>query len=326
MTLKAINTPASTKKKFSLADVKSGRLQVPQRVLAFGGEKVGKSTFASGAPGVVFLCPENGTPHLDIDRLPTPESWDEIPEILELVNERPEWKTIVIDPVNWLEDLAWAKVVGEPGGRVTDATRDKIEKHGGGFKKGYDAASGLWRSLTKYLELAHYNKGRNIVFCAHAFVKNFRDPSGVEYERYQVQMHEKAAGVLKQWVDDVLFLRHEVLAKQEGAKTVAIATGDRIIHTTWSKAWDAGNRSALPEELPMSWSSYWEAVLAGRNRLAAVNEQIASMLAQIGNPTVTAKANAAVAEARGNVDRLTEIANKLQLRLNQTASKESAST
>ena len=316
--LKAINLP----QRLSLAGVKRGRLDVAQRVLGFGAEKVGKSTWASGAPGAVFLCPENGTAHLDIERLPTPETWSEVFEVLALVERGdPKWKTIVIDPVNWLEDLAWAHLVEGPGRPVTEQTRDKIEKYGGGYKKGYEAAAGLWRQLVKDLEANHYAKGRNVVFLAHSYVKNFKDPSGVEYERYEVQMHQKAAGLLKQWVDDILFFRHEVLAKAEGGKTVAVATGVHVVHTQWSKAWDAGNRSSLPEELPMSWGAYWDAVLSGRNRTDGLKKQIAVLIEQC-EPAIAKRATAAVAGANGNVDRLTEIANGLQHRIHTTTTQE----
>jgi hypothetical protein len=318
MTLKAITAPASPppKRKLSLSDVKRGRLDVPQRILGFGAEKVGKSTWASGAPGAVFICPENGTSHLDIERLPTPETWSELFDVLALVPQRDDWKTIVIDPVNWLEDLAWAHLVEGPGRAPTEHTRDKVEKYGGGFKKGYEAAAGLWRTLIKTLESDHYAQGRNIVFLAHAFVKNFKDPSGVEYERYQPQMHEKAIGQVKQWVDDILFFRHEVLAKAENGKTIAVATGDHVIHTTWSKAWDAGNRSSLPEELPMSWTAYWDAVLAGRNRGEELKKLIGTLVEKVNDPAWTKRATAAVSAANGNAERLTEIANALQMKLN----------
>jgi hypothetical protein len=310
--------------KYSLSDVRRGRLDVPQRLLGFGAEKVGKSTFASGAPDAVFICPENGTSHLDIERLPTPETWTELFDVLALVEEG-KWKTIVIDPVNWLEDLAWAHLVEGPGQPVTDQTRDKIEKYGGGYKKGYEAAAGLWRGLIKELEAKHYAKGRNIVFLAHAFVKNFRDPSGVEYERYQPQMHEKAIGCIKQWVDDILFFRHEVLAKAENGKKVAVATGDHVIHTQWSKAWDAGNRSALPEELPMSWQSYWDAVLAGRNRGADLRKTIGELVEQLGpNTEVGKRATAAASAPTANAERLTEIANFLRMKLNEQTQEKNA--
>ena len=304
--------PAPARRKFTLDDMTSGKLAVAQRIFGFGGEKVGKSSWASGAPGAVFLGAENGTSHLNVRRLPVPETWDELFEVLALSETDPTQKTLVIDPVNWLEDLAWARVVGGPGARVTEATRDQIEKHGGGFMKGYDAAVSHWRTLLGVLEKRHYDKGRNVIFLAHADVKNFKDPSGSEYMRYIPALHHKAAGFIKQWVDDVLFFRHEVLAKVEGAKTIAVATGDRIVHTEWSKAWDAGNRSTLPAELPMAWSDYWDAVTAGRERAPRLRDEIAHLLKDINDADVTKKANAMVAEAKDDASRLTEIVGKLQ--------------
>jgi len=306
--------PPVARRKFTLDDMSEGKLDVPQRIFGFGGEKTGKSTWASGAPGVVFLGAENGTSHLPVRRLPVPETWDELFDVLALSETDATQRTIVIDPVNWLEDLAWARVVGGPGGRVTESTRDQIEKHGGGFMKGYDAAVSHWRSLLNVLEKNHYNKGRNVIFLAHADVKNFKDPTGSEYMRYIPALHHKAAGLLKQWVDDVLFFRHEVLAKVEGAKTVAVATGDRIIHTEWSKAFDAGNRSSLPPELPMAWADYWTAVQAGKNRVPALHAEITQLLKDINDADVTKKAEPMVAEAKDNASRLEEIANRLRIK------------
>jgi len=305
---------AQARRKFSLADMTSGKRAVPLRIFGFGGEKVGKSSWASGAPGAVFLGAENGTSHLDVRRLPVPETWDELFDVLALSETDPTQTTIVIDPVNWLEDLVFARVVGGPNARLTESTRDAIEKHGGGFMKGYDAAVSHWRTLLSTLEKRHYNQGRNVVFLAHAEVKKFKDPSGAEYERYVPALHHKAAGLIKQWVDDVLFFRHEVLAKVEGTKTIAVATGDRIIHTEWSKAWDAGNRNALPPELPMGWADYWAAVQAGRDRVPALRSEIAQLLKDIGDEDVTKKAEPLVVEAKDNATRLEAIVNRLRIK------------
>ncbi len=307
-----VSAPTAQRRKFTLDDMSAGVLAKPRRVFGFGGEKVGKSSWASGAPGAVFLGAENGTSHLNVRRLPVPETWDELFDVLALVETDPTQKTIVIDPVNWLEDLAWARVVGGPNAKLTESTRDQIEAHGGGYMKGYDAAVSHWRTLLSTLEKRHYDKGRNVVFLAHADVKNFKDPSGSEYMRYIPALHHKAAGLIKQWVDDVLFFRHEVLAKVEKSKTVAVATGDRVIHTEWSKAWDAGNRAALPAELPMAWSDYWDAVQSGLTRIPALREQIAALIKNINDSEVTKKANAMVAEAKDDASRLTEIVGKLQ--------------
>lgn len=307
-----VAAPAPQRRKFTLDQMTDGVLAKPRRIFGFGGEKVGKSSWASGAPGAVFLGADTGTSHLNVRRLPVPETWEELLDVLALVETDPTQKTLIIDPANWLEDLAWARVVGGPTARVTESTRDAIEKHGGGFMKGYDAAAGHWKALLSTLEKRHYDKGRNIIFMAHADVKNFKDPTGSEYMRYTPALHHKVAGMIKQWVDDVLFFRHEVLAKVEGSKTLAIATGDRIVHTEWSKAWDAGNRASLPAELPMAWADYWDAVQAGLQRVPKLHADIAQLIKEINDAEVTKHANAMVAEAKDDASRLTEIVGRLQ--------------
>lgn len=310
--LKSVVVPPAPRRKFTLADVKKGKLDVPLRILGYGLEKVGKSSFAADAPGGIHLGPDNGTPHLNIERLPTPETWEEVFELLALVETNPEWKTLIIDPINWLEDLVWARVVGGPNSPVTNATRDKIELHGGGYMKGYEAAVSYWRVLTRELERRHCSAGRHVIMMAHAKKENFKDPIGANYDRYEIKMHHKASGLLREWADDVLFFRHEVLAKVEGAKTIAVATDERIIHTQWSKAWDAGNRSDLPAELPMSWDAYWTAVQDGKLRITRLKDEISSLLKELNDPELTKKVNIAVADAKDSADRLRKFIDALR--------------
>ena len=313
---------AAPRRKYTLADVKKGKLDVPRRILGYGLEKVGKSSFAADAPSAIHLGPDNGTPHLDIERLPVPETWEDVFEILALVESNPEWKTLVIDPVNWLEDLVWARVVGGPNSPVTNATRDKIEQHGGGYMKGYEAAVSYWRVLTRELEKRHCAAGRHVILLAHAKKENFKDPIGVNYDRYEIKMHHKAAGLLREWADDVLFFRHEILAKVEGTKTIAVSTDERIIHTQWSKSWDAGNRSNLPPELPMSWDAYWAAVQSGKERVAQLKAEIATLLSDLGDSDLTKKVNAAVAEAKDSEERLRKFIDSLKSRINNAPTNE----
>ena len=43
-----------------------------------GRKKSGKSTLAAAAPSPIFLCAEDGISHLDAQRFPTPESWQDV--------------------------------------------------------------------------------------------------------------------------------------------------------------------------------------------------------------------------------------------------------
>jgi hypothetical protein len=315
--IRTIAAQPAPKRRFALSDVRAGRLVTARRILGYGVEGVGKSTFAAGAPRAVFLCPENGTPHLNIQRLPSPDTWDEMLEIVSLVDDdKAPFETLVIDPINWLEMLCWARVVGGPGSRPDENTADAIQKHGGGFNKGFEAATSHWRNLIALLERI-WKGGKHVVLLGHCHVKGFQDPTGVSYDRYEVQMHHKAAGLLKQWADDVLFMRHEVLKKPENGKVIAVATGARVMHTQWSRAWDAKTRAALPEELPLSWSEYWAAVEAGQDRTENLRKEIDSLVEAIGDANVAKKVLAMVADAKGNAERLAEIANALRVKLDE---------
>src|SRR5579871_2912516 len=85
--------------RMSLANVRKGILAAPLRVLLYGVEGVGKSTFAMRAPAPIFLGKENGTEELPVARLPEPQTWDEVLEGIALLqNSDTEYKTLVIDP------------------------------------------------------------------------------------------------------------------------------------------------------------------------------------------------------------------------------------
>lgn len=316
-TMPTAPAPAPVRRQFTEAEVRKGRIVQPRRIFAFGGEKVGKSTFASGAPDPVYIPLDEGAPHLDIERLPKPETWDELLDIIELPERwKKPWKTLVIDPLNWAEEMAWARMLHGPDSRPTASTRDEIEKYGNGYQKGYDAAVGTWRVLLSAIE-RQWKRGMHIVILAHAKKENFKDPSGVAYDRWEPAMHSKASGIFKQWVDDVLFLRNEVLAKPEkGGKMIAVETGERIMHTVWSKAWDAGNRANLPAEMPISWAEYWAAVEKGLHGADEAKKEIVALIEAIGDADVTKKATKAVSDAKDDMSRLAEIANKLRVRLN----------
>src|SRR5579883_3141845 len=154
--------PAS---RMTLDNIKKGKVVAPLKVLAYGVEGVGKSTFAAHAPSPIFLNQERGTEELDVARLPEPTSWDEVLEALHLLETTPTaYKTLVVDPVNWLEPLAWDKTCKEHGW-------SNIEEPG--YGKGYEAALDHWRVFVAQLDRIREVRGMHIVLLAHAQVKGF---------------------------------------------------------------------------------------------------------------------------------------------------------
>lgn len=307
--MQALKSPPLNNR-MSLANVRSGRMQSPLRLLIYGVPKVGKSTTAAGAPKPIFLGADAGTEQLDVERLPQPETWEDVHDALRLLQkEKHDYQTLVIDPANFLEPLAHARVIA--GTKWTS-----IEQYEGGFFKGYGAAADLWRVLLSDIERL-WQRGMNIVFLAHAGVTNFKNPEGPDYQRYTPAMDARVWGLLAGWVDAVLFARVEAFAKAEGRnRAKGFSTGMRVLHTTWSAPWEAGNRWSLPETIPLGWSELTGAIAAAEAQGEELRKEIAALAALLGGDAPV-KARGYVNEAGSRVDKLREILNALEMKVSE---------
>lgn len=245
--------PAS---RMRLDAVVKGRQTRPLRIVLYGVEGIGKSTFGASAPAPIFLAAEDGTAHLDVHRLPVPETWDEVLSGVRLLatQEHP-YRTLVVDTVDWVEPLLWKAICERDG-------KKDIEDYG--YGKGYVAALDQWRVLLGDLERLRERTGMAVILLAHSWIKPFKNPEGDDYDRYELKIHNKAGGLLKEWADVVLFSNWETLqAKDDRTKRVrGVSTGARMLYTTRTAAYDAKNRFDLPEVLPLDWSEFCTACAA----------------------------------------------------------------
>jgi len=172
-----------------LKQVVKGKLKNPHLLLLYGTDGVGKSTFGASAPNPIFLGTEDGTASLDVARFPAPESFAQVIESIEVLSKEPhDYKTLVVDSLDWLEPLVWEKV-------CKDGEKKKIEDFG--YGKGFSNALHEWRKMMNALKSLRFSKGMDIVLIAHSQVKTFNDPSLVEgYDRYQMKLNDKASALL----------------------------------------------------------------------------------------------------------------------------------
>lgn len=303
--LKPQPPPPAAPRRMSLANVKKGVIATPIRLVLYGIEGVGKSTFAAGAPKPIWLGLESGTTRLDIARLPEPRTWDEAIEGLSLLaNEKHDYESVVIDTVNWLEPLCWNKVTG---GKYS------IEEHLKGFGKGYNAALDHWRTLISVLERLWSERRMHIVLLAHAQTKSFNDPMGPNYDRYEIAMNAKAAGVFKQWVDFVLFAKEEAFGKVDDEKRIkGRSTGARFIHTMWNAAYDAKTRGWMPKQIPLSWQEFYGAAHEAPKRKAEFLAQIEAALAELADAEVEKKVREYLKQGADVAEVANAVAAKLQ--------------
>jgi hypothetical protein len=308
--------PKTPKPRLALANARRGRIDLPPRICIHGVEGVGKTTFALGAPNPYLIGPDTGS--LQFEQVTrTPEevrTWqDVLDNVAALQNESHDYGALVLDPLNWIEPLCWAQTCEENDWQ-------SIEEPGYGI--GYNAALDRWRVLLAAIERLWLTKKMLVVITAHSQVKTFKNPEGEDFDRYQIAMNERAAGLWRQWSDDVLFAKHDLgTMKDSKTKRVrGVSTGDRKMYTQWNAAYDAKNRHNLPEEMPLSWSEFYEhvqrATAPDERKLRAdeLRARIETLLGDIADESYSAKALGYVADAKNDDPRLAEIENRVAAR------------
>lgn len=308
-------TPPPTVRKpgrMALGGIVKGKIAKPLRVVLYGLEGVGKSTFAAGAPAPIFLGAEDGTSELDVHRFPQPRAWSDVFDaVTELATVDHGYQTLVVDTLDWLEPLCWRHVCqssrdtnGKPYGSIEDF----------GYGRGYVAALDEWRRLTSALEALIAKRNMHMVVLAHSHVKAFKDPAFESFDRHEMKLHLKAAGMWREWVDAVLFAAHDLSTIEKGGRVRGVMTTARFIHTQRTAAYDAKNRYDLPPRLALDWSDFYEAVQSRRPAaLARLVEQIEALLTETPDAGRAARVRASTAKAVDAQDgaELARIANKL---------------
>lgn len=228
--------------------------QRARRVLAYGVEGVGKSTWAAQWPGALFVPTEDGQRHIQCRSLPLQTDFDSCMAVLQSLYQLPDpypFQTIVIDSIDVLESLLFASIANLKG-------KDSIQDIG--YGKGFALASAQWRKLLNGLEWFTIHKKCNIVLIGHANVRKWQDPNGDTWEQYIPRLQEQSSCLVREWCDDVLFLNFKVFTreKEEGfnqKRTVGI-DGGRMVYCTKKPAHIAKNRLGLPDEIPMTYAAY----------------------------------------------------------------------
>lgn len=225
----------------------SGKINKPQKVVIYGPEGIGKSTFASKFPKPVFLDVEGSTKEMDVDRFEKPLSWNEFGAIIKaFLNDHGDYKTLIVDTADWAEMLCTQFVCAK-------YQKKSIEDFG--YGKGYTYVYEEFGKLLNYLE-SYIDAGLNVVITAHAKMRKFEQPdeSGA-YDRWELKLSKGVAPILKEWADMVLFANYKTYIVKDDNDKVKAKGGQRVMYTTHHVCWDAKNRHNLPEELPFDFSS-----------------------------------------------------------------------
>lgn len=236
-----------------LQQVQRGRVAAPRRTLLYGTQGIGKSTFGAMADAPIFVQTEDGLGNIDCERFPLAGSYGDVLAALgALYSEEHAYATVVLDSLDWLERLIWARV-------CADRSVETIEDIG--YGKGYVFALTFWREVLAGLDALRSDRGMQVILVAHAQIEKFANPETDTYDRYSPRLQKLASALVQEWADEVLFATYRIHTKtvNEGfdrKRVQGIGTGERIIRTTERPAHVAKNRLNLPDEIALDYRIY----------------------------------------------------------------------
>lgn len=232
--------------------ISKGIIVGPKKVVLYGTEGIGKSTFAASFPDPVFIDTEGSTKSLDVARFDPPTSWTMLKQQVQYVISNPDvCRTLVIDTADWAEKLEIEELCKSKGW-------DGLE--GAGYGKGYTYAAEEFGKLLNMLEDV-IEKGVNVVITAHAWLRKVELPEEIgSYDHWEMKTSKKVAPMLREWADIVLFANYKILVNNidgQGAQKGKNKAqgGRRVMYTTHTPFWDAKNRYGLPDEVPFDYKS-----------------------------------------------------------------------
>ena len=229
-----------------------GKIPGAKKVVVYGPEGIGKSTFAAHFPEPLFIDTEGSTKDMDVARTESPTSWMMLMEQVRYVKNHPELcRTLVVDTADWAEMLCITQICDKNH-------KASIEEFG--YGKGYVYVQEEFGRLLNALEEV-VKAGIHVVLTAHAKMRKFEQPDELgAYDRWEMKLTKQTAPMVKEWADMVLFANYKTFVINVDGQGVQKGKnkaqgGKRVMYTSHHPCWDAKNRYGLPEEMPFEYEA-----------------------------------------------------------------------
>lgn len=233
-----------------LKNIITGKTPKPLTILLYGEEKIGKSRFCADFPKPIFLDVEDGLNYIDTSKTPQIKSSGEAIRWLDtLVNEQHDYKTVIIDSIDWLERLITEELVKEYNAKSITDDSIKAFIYGGANKLILEKFKPIADRIT-----ALRGKGVTTVLICHAAVKPVENPIDAKYEKFTLKLSKVLAGYLKEWAELILFAKKKFYVTKDGKAT----DWKPVLLTGNNPAFEGGGRMQLPDELELNYNKLKE--------------------------------------------------------------------
>jgi len=233
---------------------------MPVRVVLVGVEGIGKTSIAAFAETPLMIMAPEELGYLTLYSrglvpecaIVQPRSWLEVLAAIESAAREPgKYKTLVLDAMAGLESLcAWHVC-------QTEFKGDWGEKGFCAYGRGPGIVARTWPAILPRLT-ACARAGLDVILLGHARVKNFKNPDGADYDRYECNTgNDNVWARTKMWAEACLFLSFRPIVELVRPEAnVARAHGkaigqQRIMRCEYSAVADAKNQLGLSPEYEM---------------------------------------------------------------------------
>lgn len=237
-----------------LSTISKTRRAEAMSFLLTGEPKIGKSTLAANAPSPIFIATEDGLAGIDAQAFPIAKRLEDVYEAMAvLLNDEHDYRTVVLDSLDWLEPLLHDYVCRQN-------KWDSIESPG--YGKGYVAAALEWRNFLDGMNALRHQRNMHSILIGHVAQKRIESPTHEGYDAWVLKLHQRAAGLVSEWADVVGFAAHRIALKKTDAgfgnkETKALKTGQRVLHLEAHPAYPSGTRFGL-KDCELSWQAFAE--------------------------------------------------------------------
>lgn len=234
--------------------------ELPAKTIIYGVPKIGKSRFCGEFPDPFFINIEGGLDYLPKKVRSTPKlnSYDDIIAWLKHIYENDSFTcgTLVIDSLDWLEELAQARLIKlNNATSITDSKVPAFAYHKGVVEAATDAIK-----IVKWLDAIYNKKGIKSVLIAHSVIKEIDLPNRDPFSKYQLKLSKQLAAKSIEWADLVLFADWDYFVDKDGK---AATKPKAILRAGGDASFEGGGRMKLAETIPLSYQSLETAIKGG---------------------------------------------------------------
>lgn len=252
-----------------LSDIKKTSTLKAPRIVLYGSAGIGKTTLGATFPDPIFVQTEDGLGKIEVDHFPLAKNYNDVIAALDaLIKEDHEFKTVVVDSVDWLEMMINAHTCQTHGKRT-------IEEFG--YGKGYVEALVFWREYIERLNTLRNSKGMIVCQLAHARQVEVKPPNMEPYHQWQIKLHKHANALVKEHCDLMGYCDSDTtIIKSESAGGKAfnkVRAEGRYIFCDKSPERDTKNRYGIETKVPMEWSALQTAIKGKKTEAKAKTKE-----------------------------------------------------